>query len=670
MSLTQLAPPYPIFTDKSGSPLDNGYLYFGTANMNPETNPIQVYYDSAFTQPAAQPLRTSNGYVMRNGSPALIYADSQFSVTVRDKNNALVIYSPVGYGILPGTSATSTDQITYNESSTGAVTRVLTSRLQDYVSVKDFGAVGDGVTDDTAAIQSAINSGAGKILFPKGTFLSGLLTPANNVSLVGFGRGISILKLKSGADTQLVFGTSISAFNISGLEIDGNKSNQSLARNLLQFFSSTNISVVNNHIHDASQDAIYFTGCNDCLIEGNKINDNDRNGVSCGAAVDTSVNMRIMHNDISGHTGANDIGISLEPAAKSLVFGNTLTDNWDGVTLAGDGTETIDCNENTIQGNTITATAASNRAIVVAGVSRVTDNNLILENKISGHYARGIVGLTTVGNTFSGNIIEDLSGTNSLAFEGISIDDSVISNNRIAGSQLHGLLLTSSDGNTIVGNHVFNNSLLAANVRDGIRLDSCSGTTVTGNYSSGTNQQFGIRENTAATANTFSGNYVSGNATGGYYMVANSGSFVDGKLFTSTTAVTITGVTGTDVNLQTTQTPANVHKSYSGLRVLAAGRKTGSAGNKQIKLFFGASSIIVDPAANTTNDWRIEAEVFFVNQTSQKVTITSLDGTSVFQDYGTFSIDTSSATTVKFAGSLGNGADAIIGEVFCVEYIR
>ena len=179
MPLTQLAPPYPIFTDKSGSPLDNGYLYFGTANLNPETNPITVYYDAALTQPAAQPLRTSNGYVMRNGSPAIIYANSYFSVTVRDKNRAMVIYSPVGYGILPGTTASNTDQLTYNQGSTGAVSRVLTTRLQDYVSVKDFGAVGDGVTNDTAAIQAAINSGK-PIVFPAGTYASGPLTQSTN----------------------------------------------------------------------------------------------------------------------------------------------------------------------------------------------------------------------------------------------------------------------------------------------------------------------------------------------------------------------------------------------------------------------------------------------------------------------------------------------------------
>jgi hypothetical protein len=105
MATIQLAPPYPVFTDKNGDPLDNGYLYFGVIDLNPETNPIQVYYDSTFTQPVAQPIRTSNGYPMRNGAPALIFAGSQFSVTVRDKNSDLVIYSPVGYGVDPGSIA-------------------------------------------------------------------------------------------------------------------------------------------------------------------------------------------------------------------------------------------------------------------------------------------------------------------------------------------------------------------------------------------------------------------------------------------------------------------------------------------------------------------------------------------------------------------------------------
>lgn len=194
MPLTQLAPPYPIFTDKNGDPLDAGFLYFGVADLNPETNPIQVYWDSALTQPAAQPIRTTNGYPSRNGSIAAVYTNNYFSVTVRNKRNELVIYAPSGYGVTPGTSASSTDQMVYNEGSTGAVDRVLTALLQDRVSVKDFGAVADGVdtgsaftgTDNTAAFQAAIDAAGavGAVLYiPAGKYRFAANTTADSSNL-------------------------------------------------------------------------------------------------------------------------------------------------------------------------------------------------------------------------------------------------------------------------------------------------------------------------------------------------------------------------------------------------------------------------------------------------------------------------------------------------------
>lgn len=107
MTATQVAPPYPIFTDTSGAPLDAGYVYLGMVNMNPETDPIQVFWDENLSIPAAQPIRTIGGYPSRNGTPAVLYTDGTYSVTVKDKRGAVVFSSPIGYSVSPSSVAAS-----------------------------------------------------------------------------------------------------------------------------------------------------------------------------------------------------------------------------------------------------------------------------------------------------------------------------------------------------------------------------------------------------------------------------------------------------------------------------------------------------------------------------------------------------------------------------------
>ena len=77
----------------------------------------------------------------------------------------------------------------FRQTGTGATARTVDAKLKETVSVTDFGAVGDGVTDDTAAIQAALNASS-NIYLPSGTYktTAPLLLNSNNIIT---GAGIS-----------------------------------------------------------------------------------------------------------------------------------------------------------------------------------------------------------------------------------------------------------------------------------------------------------------------------------------------------------------------------------------------------------------------------------------------------------------------------------------------
>ena len=313
MALTQVTGPYPIFTDLDGTPLDDGYLYIGEINQDPEQNPIQVFFDANLTIPATQPIRTSNGYAYRNGTPALIYTAGEFSITIRNKRQEFVLYSPVGYGFDPAAvsasvvkndftgdgvevdfvlsaspstilatnvfingvyqekdsytlsgntitfsiapplnssieimtnetgiiNAGNATAISYTASLAGATAQTVQTKLEQYVSVKDFGAVGDGVADDTAAIQAAIDTERG-VFLPKGTYLvtSSLTITYNGARLYGEDQYDTIIKAPTNSDfTILKIGVAGGTYGqygnvtLDNFRIDGSRSSGSPSTN-------------------------------------------------------------------------------------------------------------------------------------------------------------------------------------------------------------------------------------------------------------------------------------------------------------------------------------------------------------------------------------------------------------------------------------------------------
>jgi hypothetical protein len=110
---------------------------------------------------------------------------------------------------------------------TGTVNRVQTIApiLANYgvVNVKDFGAKGDGVTDDTAAIQSAIDNG-GRVFFPVGTYIiSAKIKLNNDVVFIGAEKAQTFIKKSGDYDVYFTFfeGTN-KYFEVQNLTFDGN----------------------------------------------------------------------------------------------------------------------------------------------------------------------------------------------------------------------------------------------------------------------------------------------------------------------------------------------------------------------------------------------------------------------------------------------------------------
>lgn len=98
---------------------------------------------------------------------------------------------------------------TFVQAGTGAITRLVQDRLREMsISVKDFGARGDGVTNDTAAVQAAITYAetiAGTVYFPPGTYKITAALTCKRISLLGHHtQGVTIMGIGVGAGVYLV----------------------------------------------------------------------------------------------------------------------------------------------------------------------------------------------------------------------------------------------------------------------------------------------------------------------------------------------------------------------------------------------------------------------------------------------------------------------------------
>ena len=128
-------------------------LFTLTSPPSASGNDIQIFVDGVYTERADYTVSGSN---------------ITFGVAPLNATTIEVLSWTVSLG-----AETSSDLVSFTSGGTGAVVRTVQSRLREALSVKDYGAVGDGVTDDTAAINLAYAAAASlraRLYVPSGVY--------------------------------------------------------------------------------------------------------------------------------------------------------------------------------------------------------------------------------------------------------------------------------------------------------------------------------------------------------------------------------------------------------------------------------------------------------------------------------------------------------------------
>lgn len=205
--------------DNNGNPLSGGKVF---TYLGGTTTPVATYTTESASVAHTNPIiLDSAGRVPSGGEIWLNDGDgTSYKFVVKTSTDVVIAtYDNVPGTYSSGDLANTTDVnkgdalVGFRQSSiaglyTGAVGRTVHDKLQEWVSIRDFGAVGDGSTNDTAAIQAAIDAvatgaGSGVVYIPAGTYLidtNTAISVPSNVIIQGSGMKSILKKISGTAD--------------------------------------------------------------------------------------------------------------------------------------------------------------------------------------------------------------------------------------------------------------------------------------------------------------------------------------------------------------------------------------------------------------------------------------------------------------------------------------
>lgn len=477
--MLSIAGPYPFFPDINGGPLDGGYVYVGEVDQSPETAPVTVYWDEALTKPALQPLRTQAGYIVRNGTPARVYASGDdVSMLCKRANGVPIFYE----GSVAGVSTLRMDLTSTTDPAKGAgmggfdwplnyVVKTIGWGIQTaatgvnvlrYITPSEWPAVqaGTSVTNWTTQIQAAINSlpEGGELNLAGGTYIVLGVDITTTGVKIGGGKLVSTAALNRAlvmvtADDVTIerlhtyLDSALYAVSVGSIGFDGCSGGRVKNCRISGGFRSGAASV-NSH-------PVAAWDCDDVVVEGTTIT----GGLFTEHVyINDSTNCRVLNNRMSGGSYSAIAFVSASGVNGFHIAAGNIATNF------GTSIITVDSGACTVSGNILdgstaengvnvahTAASKADRTVVIGNTIRncanygvgVTESVYVLVtgNQISGGVNGVRIATMSTHTTVTGNIITDTTGSGVLASVGDEDSYIVISDNTLRNIDAHGIEL-------------------------------------------------------------------------------------------------------------------------------------------------------------------------------------------------------------------------------------
>jgi parallel beta-helix repeat protein len=322
-----------------------------------------------------------------------------------------------------GSGSIDSSNVNFFQTGIGSQSRTVQSKLRDVVSVKDFGAVGDGVTDDTAAIQTALNSGAGLVEGPDGMYrITNTLTVSTPSQRVSLTPNCTILIDTTSSGLSVFNVQAANAVIFGGRLTTNNRGLQYLVRLLgentkvkgaeIFFPTKSTLGPINNGNIPYNRGGVFLGGIGSAVLDCDIYNQEGQ-GIVVSRTLCTVQGNKIHDNILGIWCVSSSTGV---PVSQCKIIGNDIYDNNVNSASGACGILINNFDFSCVIANNIISNNGEHGLYIRAHFTTIT-NNIVHSNFRCGIKTRDQKNSIITGNVCYGNSVGGPSGCAEILYQ-------------------------------------------------------------------------------------------------------------------------------------------------------------------------------------------------------------------------------------------------------------